>query len=458
MIGESKILIMNSVMDITKEQVDNLNAIVRIKLTPEDYEPKVEKALKDYSRKVQMPGFRPGKVPFSMVKKMYGKSIMADEINKMLSDSLYHFLEENKIEILGNPLPRKDADIDWDNQREFEFSYDLGLVPQFDLKLDSKKTFERSQIKVEDKDIQQQIDDISKRYGKLISPDSVGENDIVYVDFAELDEAANEKENGIKHSSTMILTRIKSDAVKEKLTGSKVGDQFTANAKDLSENPTDLASMLNIDKEAAENITSDFSVAIKNISRIEPHALDQELFDKVFGEGKVTSEEEFKNKVVQEIQAMYQNDIDSRLFNDISKYLIEVANISLPDEFLKRWMQTVAEKPVTLEEIESDYEKYTQAMKWQLIENKLIKDNNVQVSNEEATEFTKNLIRDQYARYGQINVDDEELGQQAKRIMSNKEELKRIFDRLYDKKLMDLFKDTYKFKEKEVTPEEFFKG
>jgi trigger factor len=448
---------MNSVMDITKEQVDNLNAIVRIKLTAEDYEPKVEKALKDYSKKVSMPGFRPGKVPFSMVKKMYGKSVMAEEINKMLSDSLYNYLNDNKIEILGNPLPRNEGNIDWDNQKEFEFAYDLGLVPQFDLKLDSKKSFEQYQIKVEDKDIQQQIDDISRRYGKLTSPESIEENDIVYVDFSELDESGAEKENGLKHTSTIILSRIKSDDLKGKLTGSKVDNQLTVNTKDLSDNPTDLASMLGVDKSVAENLTADFSMIIKNISRIEPHAMDQELFDKVFGEGKVTTEEEFRNKVKEEIQGMYQNDIDSRLFNDISKDLIETANISLPDEFLKRWMQTVSEKPVTMEEIEQDYEKYTQAMKWQLIENKLIKDNDIQVSAEEATEFTKALIRDQYARYGQINVDDEELTQQAKRILGNKEEVKRIYDRLYDKRLMDLFKSTFKFKEKEITPEEFFK-
>jgi trigger factor len=448
---------MNSVMDITKEQVDNLNAIVRIKLTAEDYEPKVEKALKDYSKKVSMPGFRPGKVPFSMVKKMYGKSVMAEEINKMLSDSLYNYLNDNKIEILGNPLPRNEGNIDWDNQKEFEFAYDLGLVPQFDLKLDSKKSFEQYQIKVEDKDIQQQIDDISRRYGKLTSPESIEENDIVYVDFSELDESGAEKENGLKHTSTIILSRIKSDDLKGKLTGSKVDNHLTVNTKDLSDNPTDLASMLGVDKSVAENLTADFLMTIKNISRIEPHAMDQELFDKVFGEGKVTTEEEFRNKVKQEIQGMYQNDIDSRLFNDISKDLIETANISLPDEFLKRWMQTVSEKPVTMEEIEQDYEKYTQAMKWQLIENKLIKDNDIQVSAEEATEFTKALIRDQYARYGQINVDDEELTQQAKRILGNKEEVKRIYDRLYDKRLMDLFKSTFKFKEKEITPEEFFK-
>jgi trigger factor len=442
-------------MNITKEQIDDLNAVVRVKLTPEDYEPQVEKTLREHSKKVSMPGFRPGKVPFGMVKKMYGKSVLVDEINKILSDSLFKYLNENKLEILGNPLPRTEGDIDWDNQKEFEFSYDLGLAPQFEVKIDKSVAFDYHTINVDDTLIDKQIEDTRKRYGKMSTPDAAAEGDILYGEFAEL-ENGEPKEGGISKTSTLVIERIKDEETKNKLTGLKIEDTVEVNSKNLSDNATDLAAMLGIDKSAAEGLDANFRFTLKNISRIEPAEMNQELFDKVYGEGNVTSEEEFRNKVAEDIKNMFLGDVDNRLYNEISTYLIENTNISLPDDFLKRWMQSASEKPVTMEQIEADYPNYTKALKWQLIENRIISNNNIEVSDEEAMGLTKSLIRNQFAQYGQTNVSDEDLTATANRIMKNKDEAKRIYDRLYDKKIIDLFKEAFALNEKPVSIDEFY--
>ncbi|MDQ3192336.1 MAG: trigger factor [Bacteroidota bacterium] len=443
-------------MNITKEQVDNLNAIVRIKLTPEDYQSKVEKTLREHSKKVTMPGFRPGKVPFGMVKKMYGKSVLAEEINKILSESLYSYLQENKIEILGNPLPRTDDNIDWDNQKEFEFSYDLGLLPEFTLNLDKKAKYDFQTIKVDDDLVNKQMEDIRKRYGKMESPEVSSSSDILFGELVELDENENIKEEGIVKSSTIVLDRVKDESTKSKLTGLKVEDIVVVDPKNLTENSTDLGAMLGVDKAVAEQLNTNFQITIKNISRIEPAEVNQELFDKVYGEGKVTSEIEFRSKVTEEISHMFQGDVDNKLFNEITSDLIEKTKISLPDEFLKRWMQTVSEKPVTLEQIEADYDNYVKSLKWQLMENKLITENKIEVTPEEVLTYTKEVIKDQFARYGRTGMSDEELTMTAKRVMENKEEIKRIYERIYDKKILDLFKQTMTLNEKPVSLDEFY--
>ncbi|HET6243498.1 MAG: trigger factor [Bacteroidetes bacterium] len=445
-------------MNITKEQIDNLNAVVRIKLSPEDYASKVEKTLRDHSKKVSMPGFRPGKVPFGMVKKMYGKTVMAEEINKILSESLYSYLQENKIEILGNPLPRTDEHIDWDNQKEFEFSYDLGLLPEFSVNLDKMKKFDFQTVKVDEDLINKQIEDIRKRYGKMGSPEISNQNDVLFAELVELDENGNVKENGIAKSSTIVLDRMKDEQTKTKLTGLKLEDTISVDPKKLSENSTDLAAMLGVDKTIAEQLNTNFQLTVKNISRIEPSEINQEMFDKVYGQGTVTTEEEFRTKVAQDISAMFQGDVDNKLFNEISSALIDNTAISLPDEFLKRWMQTVSEKPVTIEQIEAEYDKYAKGLKWQLIENKLIKEYKIEVSHEEVLAFTKEIIKDQFARYGRMNMSDEELSETAKRIMENKEEIKRIYERIYDKKMLDLFKETIPLNEKPVSIDEFYES
>ena len=446
-------------MDITQQKVDDLNAVLKVKVMPNDYQEKVENALKDYRKKVNLPGFRPGKVPTGLIKQKYGTSILVDEINKLLSEEIQKYIVDNKIEVLGNPLPKNDdVNIDWDSQKEFEFSYDLGLAPQFDLKLSSKEKFQYKKIKIDDKMLGNYLEDISKRYGKMVAPDEVGEKDMLFGDFVELDDKGEIKEGGIFHSASVALDRVDDEQAKKEFIGKKKEDKFVVNPHKISKNTTDLAAMLGIQKGQAENMKASFSFKITNISRIEPAELNQELFDKVYGKDQVKSLEEFKEKIREEIAKQFIQESENKLRNDIIEKLIEKFKLKLPDDFLKRWLIAANEKPLTMEQIEGEYEQYAKNLKWQLIENKVIKENDIKVDNEEVVAHTKELIKQQFAQYGRPNPAEQELEDTAKRVLENQEELRKIYDVIYNQKVMQLFKDTFKIEDKEVSIDDFYKS
>jgi trigger factor len=446
-------------MNITKHNIDDLNAVLKVKVGPEDYAGKVESALKEYQKKANMPGFRPGKVPAGMIKKMYGKSILVDEINKLLNDSLYRYINENKIEVLGNPLPKKEDDvhIDWDNQQEFEFSYEVGLAPQFNIDLSSKNKFTNYVINVDDQLIDKYVSDISKRYGKVTNPEEASTEDVLFGEFTELDQSGNPKEGGIIKNSSLAVDRIKSDSLKNKLVGLKKQDQVTFKASDVSENFSDLGAMLGISKESAESFNSDLRFTVFNISRMQGADLNEELFTKVYG-NEVKSLEEFRAKIKEELESMFKADSEKRLKNDIMSFLIENLQLQLPDEFLKRWIVAVNEKPLDREQIEKEYPQYSKGLRWQLIENKLIRENNIKVDAEEATEYIKSLIREQYRKYNAAEMDEEELTATAKRVFSDEKEAQKIFEKLYADKILTLLQSSYTIEDKKVSYEEFFKA
>lgn len=445
-------------MNITKQNIDDLNAVLKVKVGPEDYQTRVDSALKEYQKKVNMPGFRPGKVPSGMIRKMYGKSILVDEINKLLSDSLYSYIRENNIEVLGQPLPKhEEAErIDWDNQREFEFSYDLGLAPQFEVPVSQLGTFTMDVVKVDDELVNKYVNDVRRSYGKPGNPEVSEANDLLFGDFVELDSNGEILPGGIFKSSSIALDRLQNEELKKSLTGLKKDDKVIIESAKLSSNITDLAAMLGIDKAQAEAIQSNFQFTVKNIARIEQAEVNQELFDKVYGAGKVTSEEEFRNKIREELKNMFRGDADRKLKNKIVEAMLEKINVQLPDEFLKRWLVAVNEKPVTYEQVSAEYDQYSKALKWQLIENKLLRDNNITVSEDEAIEYTKTLLNGQYMRYGKMDATDEELTSGAREILKKEQEAKKIYDNLYDQKMMDFFRNNMKIETREVPYEEFF--
>jgi len=441
-------------MNITKENIDELNAVLKVHVGPEDYQNKVEGALKEYQKKANIPGFRPGKVPVGMIKKMYGKSILVDQINKLLSDSLYGYLTENKIEVLGNPLPKRDEHIDWDTQKEFTFSYDLGLAPQFKVELSPKEKFTYYQVKVDDQLIDKYVDDIRRRYGKITNPEIAEENDLLFGEFAELDSEGNILEGGILKNSSIAIDRVKDEELKNKLIGAKKEDKIIVDPLKVSGNAADVAAMLGIDKEKAESLTSNFRFTVFNISRMGLADLNSELYNKVYGPS-VNSIEEFRARIKEELSSMFNQDSDRKLKNDIVTTLIEKLNLQLPDEFLKRWLLVANEKPVTMEQVESEYHNYSKGLKWQLIENKIIRDNNLKVERAEAEEFTRNLIKENYAKYNQVAMEEDDLEGTVKRILENEKEAQRLYEKLYDDKLMDYFKSSFTIENKEVTYDEF---
>ncbi|MEO6901751.1 MAG: trigger factor [Bacteroidia bacterium] len=445
-------------MNIIQENIDELNAVLKVKVIAEDYLPKVESALKEHQKKASLPGFRPGKVPTGMIKKMYGKSIMVDEINKLLNDTLYNYLHENKIEVLGNPLPKADNKIDWDNQNEFEFLYEMGLAPKFNVELSSKDKFYYETVKIDEKLVNKYLLDIAKRYGKVEQVEVAAESDLLTGDFVELDNNNEILPGGIFKTGSLLLENVKDEAAKKAFIGVKKEDKVIVEAQKLSENAHGLATLLGIEKNIAETLNSKFQFNVKGISRLVEAEINQEFFNKVYGEGIVSSEEEFKAKVREELGSLFKNDSERKFYNEVVKYLMDKIHFDLPTAFLKRWIVAVNEKPISAEQVEAEFDNYTQGLKWQLIENKIIKENDIKVTKEEVIAHTKELILDQFSKSSPIPMEEAELTETAQRVLANEEEAKKLYEKIYGQKVLDLFKSKFLIENKEVSYEDFTKS
>ena len=442
-------------MNITKKDINALNAELSITLAPADYESKVENAIKKVQKQVAMPGFRAGKVPVGLVKKQYGKSILVDEINKILNDVLYNYINENKIEILGNPMPKEDSAVDFENQKEWTFNYELGLSPNFDITLDKSHSFVYNTVKIDDELVEKYLTDVKRNYGKPSNPEVAEERDVLYLDIVELDADNNVVAGGIFKSTSIGIDRLKNDAAKKKLIGAKKEDKIIINANELYDSAVDKSISLGIDKEVAENFSANLQLTVRNVARMEDAELNQELFDKLYGAGKINSLDEFKAKIKEELALMFAQDTDRKFIETVEKTLVEKLNIQLPDDFLKRWLMAVNEKPITKEQLDAEYPAYAKSMQWKLIENKIIKNNNIAVTADEAKDEAKNYIRSQFARYGQT-PEETEVEKIANQILSKQEEAQKIFESLYSKKVLDLLKNNCKLETKEVSYNEFF--
>lgn len=442
-------------MNISKKDINALNAELSITLTPADYETKVDNAIKKVQKQAAMPGFRPGKVPVGLIKKQHGKSILVDEINKILNEALYNYINENKIEILGNPMPKEDSNIDFDNQTEWTFNYELGLSPQFDVKLDNSQSFVYNTVKIDDELVEKYLKDVKRNYGKPSNPEVAEGKDVLYIDIVELDADNNVVAGGVFKSTSIGIDRLKNEAAKAKLTGAKKEDKIIINANELYDSAVDKSISLGIDKEVAEKFDANLQLTVRNIARMEDAELNQELFDKLYGAGNIKSLEEFKEKIKSELALMFAQDTDRKFIETVEKTLVEKLNIALPDDFLKRWLMAVNEKPLTKEQLEAEYPAYAKSMQWKLIENKIIKNNNIAVTIDEAKEEAASYVRSQFARYGQM-PEDKEVSKIVDSILGKQEEAQKIFEGLYSKKVLDVLKNTCKLDTKEVSYNEFF--
>lgn len=442
-------------MNITKKDISALNAELSITLAPSDYEVKVTDAIKKVQKQAAMPGFRAGKVPVGLIKKQYGKSILVDEINKILNETLYNYINDNKIEILGNPIPKEDSTVDFDNQTEWTFNYELGLTPQFDVKLDSSQALTYSTVKIDEDLVEKYLKDVKRNYGKPSNPDVAEATDVLYIDIVELDADNNIVAGGIFKSTSIGIDRLKNETAKAKLIGAKKDDKIVINANELYDSAVDKSISLGIDKEVAESFNANLQLTVRNIARMEDAELNQELFDKLYGAGTINSEAEFRDKIKSELSLMFAQDTDRKFIETVEKTLVEKLNITLPDEFLKRWLMAVNEKPLTKEQLEAEYPSYARSMQWKLIENKIIKNNNIAVTADEAKDEAKNYIRSQFARYGQA-PDETEVNKIADSILQKEQEAQKIFEGLYSKKVLDVLKTNCKLETKEVSYNEFF--
>ncbi len=441
-------------MNITQEKIDALNAKLKVQLSSEDYKEKVEAVIVNYRKTASIPGFRKGKVPMGQVKKMIGKSVLVDEVNKLLQEAIYKHITENKVEVLGNPLPLT-SEVDWDNATDFEFEYEMGLAPEFKVILDKKSKFDYFQIVADKKMVDHYVTDMAKRYGKMTQPDKSEKTDLMMGEFIQLDGEGNALEGGINHTSSVALDIIQDKKAQKALVGSAEGDEVKLHiTKDFS---NDAHHMLNIKKEELETLDADFTFKVNKISRMEPADMTQDLFDKVFGKDTVKSEKEFRAKVKEEVEKSFVGESDNKLKNDVILHLIKKTKLSLPDTFLKKWLVATNEQGLTEDQVEQEYEQYSKSLKWQLIENKIIKDNELEVKNEDVISHTKELIVSNFAQYGQPAPEDKKLEEIAVQVLGNEEERKKVYNQLYDVKTMSLYKEKFSLKNKEVTYDEFVK-
>ena len=436
-------------MNITKEQIDNLNAVVKVAITKEDYQDKVDSILKDYKKQANIPGFRKGQVPMGLIKKQYGKAVLVDEVNKLLQDNLNKYLTEEKLDVLGNPLPKQRDNFDWD-QEELAFEFELGLAPDFEVPLATKKAITQYKIVADKKMVNEQIERIQKQYGKLISKATIGKADEVIGTFV------NEGE-GIDKKTMLEMEKLKSKKAVEALLDKKVGDVVTLPTKGLFKEDHLLSNALGIDKQKAEKLDIEVSFTVNEINEREAADLNQELFDTLFGPDVVKSEKELKERIKEDSEKQFEQQADQKLLNDVTEYFIENTKFELPAGFLTKWIQMTGEKPLSEEQAAEEYEKSEKGLRYQLIEGKIIRDNALQVRFDELKEFSKGFIRSQMAQFGQMNPKEEELDSIAARVLSNQEEVKRLSEQLMSQKLLNLYKEKANLKAKEVTYENFVK-
>jgi trigger factor len=443
-------------MNIERKDIDTLNAELHIHIAPSDYAERVDNAIKKQRKTMQMPGFRPGNVPMSLVKQRFGKSILAEEINKVIQENLYKFLSENKIEVLGSPIPAADnAEVgNWDNPADFNFTYQLGLAPAIEVDLNASHTFDYYKVAVSEELINRQVKDLARRYGKMSDPETSDTEDMLMVELNELGEDGMLKDGGISNKTTVSIEFVKDAATKASLIGLTVGSTVEIDPHHLTDNHEDLAKMLGVTHHAVHHLASKFQAKVTEVKRIEPHAVDQELFDKLYGPGEVNAEEVMRDKVKADLEQMFSRDSDFLFKREFAKKIMESVDTKLPDAFLKRYIQLTNEKPVTVEMVEHDYPFYAAQLRWELIEGKIIRKYELRVSSDDALTHVKQVLASRYAQYG-LPMEDEMLTEFAKQTLAKKEEAKNVYDFLYEEKMIALVKEKCTLTEIAIGYEDF---
>ena len=436
-------------MNIIKKEIDSLNAVVTVEIKEDDYSEKVRDILNNYKRTANIPGFRKGQVPIGMIQKQYGKAVLIDEVNKILQDSLHKYLTEEKLDVLGNPLPKNDTEIDWDTT-DFSFEFELGLAPKFEVDVKGKKAITHYKIIADDKMIDNQIVSIRKQYGKLISKNEVEKGD-------EITGIFTSEEKEINKETTLSTDIIKGKKHQTSILGAKGGDKITLKTKGMFSDDHQNQTYLGVSHDEAHGLDIEVQLEIKEINARELTEMNQDFFDKIFGKDAVSTEEEFRTKIKEDSERQFVQHSDQKLMDDAIESLITNTKFDLPDEFLQRWIMISGEKPLTEEEAKTEYEKSEKGLRYQLIEGKISSENDLQVTFDELKDHTKNMIRFQMAQYGQTNPPDEEMDGIVARIMSNQDEVKRLNDQLKSQKLLQFIKDNTKLKTKEITYEKFIK-
>ena len=437
-------------MNISKTDIDKLNAVVNISIDKKDYEQKVHTILKDYRKKANIPGFRKGHVPFGMIKKQYERAVIVDEVNKLIQENLDNYIKKEKLELLGNPLPKeKNNSIDW-NHGKMQFEFELGLAPKFEIKLDVLKKVTHYQIEPDKKMIDEQINHIQNQYGKIKAKKKIEKGFEINAQFKneeiDLDTMANFSMKDIKSRKAIKL-----------LNESEVGSNLNLPSKGLFIDNTTAKRVLSLDDENLKKLSKlDLTLEIKEVNERIPAEINQDLFDKLYKPGTVKSEKELKDKIKEGLQAQFKPQSNQKLMNDISETIVEKTKFKLPSDFLKKWIRSSGKEPMSEEAAIDEYNKSEKGIRYQLIEGKIISDNNLKMTFEELKEFTETLIKKQMSQYGQM-PEKEKLDGIVSNVLSNKEETKRISDQLMGDKMLKFFIEKAPLKRKKVAFDAFIK-
>ena len=447
-------------MKITFDCPDKINGQLTMTIEPADYQEQVEKTLKNYRKKAQVPGFRPGMVPMGMIKKQYGTAVKVEEINKLMGEKLYGYIQENKIEMLGEPLPsEKQVPQDFEKEGDLTFVFDIAVAPEFKVELTNKDKIDYYQIKMEDKLIDDQVQMYASQAGEFVKAETFSGNDTITGDMRELDADGNTKEGGIAAEGAMVMPAyIKDEDQKKLFDGCKAGDIITFNPKKAyPDNDAEVASLLKVQKDDVKDLTADFSYQITEIRHFQPADVDQKLFDRVFGEGTVTDEKAFREKIAETIAPQLQQNSDYKFMLDLRQYAEnKVGELTFPEALLKRvMMQNNKDKGADF--VEKNFEGSIKELKWHLIKEQLVAANNIKVEEADLKAVAKEAIRAQFAQYGMSNVPDDVLENYAAEQLKKRENIDNFVDRAVETKLTEALKNVVKLNQKEVTLEDFNK-
>lgn len=445
-------------MNITRENIDALSGIIRVSIEKADYAANVEQSLTDYRKKINMPGFRPGKVPQGLVKKLYGKAALVDEVNKIISENLYKYLNEEKLDILGDPLPNEDLqkEINWENDSDFEFVFDFAFAPQINIALDKKTKLTQYKIKVEDQMIDKQIDSYAARFGANQAVDSVEGDVTIRGDVAQVDAENNVVIDGLHAEMALIsVDAIKDEEIKNSFIGTKIGDEVIFDIKKAYPNDTEIAYLLNIEKKEVENVQGNFKITIKEINKFVPAELNADIYKKIIGEDTtIDNADDFRKHVANELSEYFTPTVNYKFAIDAEKYLVDNTSMEFSESFLKRWLKAT-NKELTQEQIDTDFPHFLNDLRWQVIKENFIKENELSVVEEEVIEAAKEVAAAQFRQYGMFDIPDEHLLGFAQKMLEKKEDRSRLFNKKMEDKIMAVIKSKVTVVEKEVTSEEF---
>jgi len=445
-------------MDITRENIDNVNAIIKISIEKSDYEKTVGETLKEYRKKSSVPGFRPGRAPLGLIKKRFGKAVLIDEVNKMLSQNLTKYVMEENLNILGEPLGNKEQQkkIDWDKDENFEFVFDIALAPEIDVTLNKNDKINYYTIKVSDEMIDNQIKMITSQMGQNVKTDEVNENSLLRGNFTELNDEGIEKEEGICPEGVLIAVDIiKDEEIKKQFIGKHQGEEVIFNPVTAFDSRKEAGRLLNITEDEANQLDSIFKYEITEILEYKEAELNEELYKKIFGDDtEVKTEKDLRNKIKDEIAYNLLANSDRKFALNAREALIEKVNPELPEKFLKRWLKETKED-ISDEQIEKDFPEFMKDLQWQLIKNSIAKKNELKAEDNEVLQFAKELAYKQYSQYGMPNVPEEELESFAKMVLEKPEEKEKIYNKILEDKVVKHIKDNITLKNKKVTQDEF---